>query len=100
MRTNNLYEAIIDFCRIMAIFILFSIIVNLFSSCESVEETVDPCVDNQCFIVDSVEAIRAGNNSVKYYLIKARKMCNNESFSFERTPNNFPNYQWGYKYCE
>ena len=63
MKPKNLYEAIIYFCRIMAIFILFAIIVNLFYACESVEEINDTCLTNNCFYVKSISTLKDVNGN-------------------------------------
>ena len=85
MKTKRLYEAIIDFCRIMAIFILFAIVVNLLSGCESVEE--QQCnYPESCFII--VKVVPDGD---VMYRFLGEKLCTKERF-WLRTRIDDPNY--------
>ena len=78
------------------VFIL-ALIGSLFLSCESVEETIDPCADNQCFIVEYVERKNDYFGNFSHYIIHARKICNNSSIAFEGSA---AYYKEGYKYCD
>ena len=99
MRKNNLYEAIIDFCRIMTIFILFAIIVNLFSSCENkVEETIDPCLTDKCIVVDWVNKRYLPDGVSFTFDVRARRTCSDGVILFETT--GYDVYEIGETYCD
>ena len=76
------------------VFIL-ALIGSLFLSCESVEETIDPCITDNCFYVKSV--VTMSHEPAPYDRVYAVKSCD---FSTKMIISKVGEYEEGKKYCE